>query len=97
MKLSALFISLMFSALPGASAAWAQTSAEEFYQRGLIRQERGDVDDAISDLSRAIEINPRLDLAQRQNVADCDTLQSATEEQRIYGPSNDACFIYSRA
>ena len=43
------------------SVCWGQTlrKAEDYYGRGLARQEKGDLEGAIADFDKAIEILPK--------------------------------------
>jgi tetratricopeptide (TPR) repeat protein len=37
----------------------AQTTAVDYYNRGLAKQDKGDLDGAIADYNRAIELDPK--------------------------------------
>ena len=52
------FILLAASLTIVASDGIAQTTAREYCNRGIARQEKGDLDGALADYSRAIELNP---------------------------------------
>ncbi len=59
-KLILIALALFISAC---AASEIENNAEFYYNRGIDRFERGDYDKAISDYSKAIEINPRFAMA----------------------------------
>ena len=57
MLLKAIFVTLSLSVVP--SAGIAQTSASDYFHRGVAENANGDFDGAIADYNRAIELDPR--------------------------------------
>lgn len=55
-----LILPLILAGMMAISRAQAQTSADDYLKRGLLRQERGDLEGATADYDKAIEISPRL-------------------------------------
>ena len=52
-----LLLALLFAlTLPGCT--FAQQTAEDFYDRGIAKHTKGDLDGAIADFSKAIELKP---------------------------------------
>src|SRR6185436_1765049 len=56
-KLLAFVLSLM---LPAVAAAQTSAYAPSYNNRGLAKQAKGDLDGAIADFNRAIELDPKL-------------------------------------
>jgi tetratricopeptide (TPR) repeat protein len=59
MKMVAKLIALILTLSVSICLGQTPRKAEDFYQRGLVRQEKGDVEGAIADFSKAIEIDPQ--------------------------------------
>ena len=63
MKTIAMWIIVVITM--GVSVCLGQTlrKAEDYYERGLTRQEKGDVEGAIADFGKALEIYPKYSAA----------------------------------
>ena len=59
------FLSLMvlLSALAVPSVAFGQQTAEEFFKQGKVKQDKGDLNGAIVEYTKAIELNSKDDAA----------------------------------
>src|SRR5262249_60612061 len=55
--LKAIFVTLSLSVVP--SAGIAQTSAVDYFNRGVAENANGDFEGAIADYNRAIELDPK--------------------------------------
>src|SRR6516164_5453076 len=59
----AIFVALSLSVV--LSARIAQTSAVDYFNRGIVEKANGDLDGAIADCNRAIELDPKDPMARK--------------------------------